>query len=152
SLIWEIAFHHIRENPWLGVGPGRPRKYLEVIDIYHAHNDIIQVAMETGLLSSALYTLMIGLLLTMTLRSLRRDRRTFMACLPVLAYFAYSWTGCPLGLPPATLLLAVCVNEARLQFVSRSTAEQSRSPRPQFPQARSTAALPPIPVRLKTQL
>ena len=152
SLIWEIAFHHIRENPWLGVGPGRPRKYLEVIDIYHAHNDIIQVAMETGLLSSALYTLMIGLLLTMTLRSLRRDRRTFMACLPILAYFAYSWTGCPLGLPPATLLLAICVNEARLQFASRSTEAQARSLHTQHAQQRSTTALPPIPGRLKTQL
>lgn len=152
SLIWEIAFHHIRENPWLGVGPGRPREFLEVIDIYHAHNDIIQVAMETGLPASALYTTMIGLLLTLPLFSLRRDRRTFMACLPILAYFAYSWTGCPLGLPPATLLLAICVNEARLHVAARSTEEQAQQQRNRQLHARTMLPPVPGPARLRPQL
>jgi hypothetical protein len=72
-----------------------------------------------------------------------------MACLPILAYFAYSWTGCPLGLPPATLLLAVCVNEARLHVSSRNAEEQALLLRRGT--QRSTSVLPPIPGKLRPQ-
>ncbi len=114
SLIWEISSWHIQKNPWLGVGPGEPRKYLATLDIYHAHNNIVQVAFETGIPSAVIYTVMIALLLVLPLRTMMGDRRTFMATLPILAYFSYSWTGSPLSFPAATLMLAAVANEARL--------------------------------------
>jgi O-antigen ligase len=96
------------------VGPGEPRKYLATLDIYHAHNNIVQVAFETGIPSAVIYTVMIGLLLLLPLRTMMGDRRTFMSTLPILAYFSYSWTGSPLSFPAATLMLAAVANEARL--------------------------------------
>ena len=54
SLIWRISWDHIVANPLLGVGPGEPRKFLAVLDINHAHNNIVQVAIETGLPSAAI--------------------------------------------------------------------------------------------------
>ena len=130
SLIWEISSWHIQKNPWLGVGPGEPRRYLATLDIYHAHNNIIQVAFETGIPSAAIYTLMIGLLLLLPVRTMLGDRRTFMTTLPILAYFAYSWTGSPLSFPAATLLLAAVANEARL---ARKRQELPLQPAPQTP-------------------
>ncbi len=115
SLIWRIAFQHVDQNPWLGVGPGFAPEKLSVIDIYHCHNNIVHVAMETGLPTAVIFSAMMLTLLLLPLRNLNSDRRMFISTLPILAYFSYSWTGYPLGLPAGTLLLAMCVNEARLQ-------------------------------------
>jgi len=114
SLIWDVAFDYISGNPALGVGPGKPKKLLAVIDIYHAHNNFIQVALETGIPAAAIFTLLILGLLWLCGKSVLRSREESLATLPILAYLSYSWTGTPLAYPGATLLLAVCVNEARV--------------------------------------
>ncbi len=114
SLIWQISLNHILKNPMLGVGPGQPKKLLAVLDINHAHNNFVQVAFETGIPSAVIFTIMIGLLLWLSVKSAFRSRENFLPTLSILAYFSYSVTAGPLMLPGATLLLAACVNEARV--------------------------------------
>jgi len=114
SVIWQISIDHIFANKLLGVGPGEPRKFLSVLDIYHAHNNIIQVAFETGLPSAAILALMVALLLWLPCRMSFSSRQNFVRTLPIVAYMTFAWTGAPLALPGATLFLVACVNEARV--------------------------------------
>ncbi|MFM7038919.1 MAG: O-antigen ligase family protein [Planctomycetaceae bacterium] len=114
SVIWEVALQYIREQPFLGVGPGRTRVALAVLDINHAHNNWIQVAIDTGLPSACLYLLMTIALLILPASALFRERHVFLPTLGILAYFSYSMTAGPVVYPNATLLLAACVNQARV--------------------------------------
>lgn len=114
SVIWRVAWDHIRTHPILGVGPGGPKKALAVIDINHAHNTFVQVALETGIPSAAVLGVLILLLLRLPLQTLMTRRECFVMTLPILAYTIYSWTAMPLTYSGMTLLLAACVHEARI--------------------------------------
>jgi hypothetical protein len=114
SVIWQISWDHIQAHSMLGVGPGEPRKILAVLDINHAHNNIVQVAFETGIPSSIIFTLMMASLLWLPVSMVWRSREAFVHTLPIVAYLIFSWTGGPLAFSGATLLLAACVNEARI--------------------------------------
>jgi O-antigen ligase len=117
SLIWDVSWDHVVQNPLLGVGPGNPQRFLSVMDINHAHNNFIQVALESGLLAAAIFTAMMLLLLWMPASTILRKREHFIHTLPLIAYIVFSWTGGPLAFPGATLLLAACVNEARVAIM-----------------------------------
>ncbi|HRA87811.1 MAG TPA: O-antigen ligase family protein [Planctomycetaceae bacterium] len=125
SLIWQISLHHILKNPMLGVGPGQPKKLLAVLDINHAHNNFVQVAFETGIPSAVIFTILIGLLLWLPVRAVFGSRESFLPTLSILAYVSYSVTAGPLVFPGATLLLAACVNEARVT-IQRGNLKTSR--------------------------
>jgi O-antigen ligase len=114
SLIWRVAWDHIRTHPMLGVGPGEPKKALAVIESYHAHNNFVQVALETGIPSCAILTLLVVLLLWLPAKTSLQSRESFVFTLSILAYTSFSWTAMPLAYPGMTLLLAACVHEARL--------------------------------------
>ncbi|MCX7385143.1 MAG: O-antigen ligase family protein [Planctomycetales bacterium] len=114
SLIWRVAWDHVKTHPMLGVGPGGPKKALAVIDTYHAHNNFVQVALETGIPSATIFSLLILLLLALPARTLLQTRDRFVVTLPILAYASYSWTAMPFTYPGMTLLLAACVHEARI--------------------------------------
>ena len=113
SLIWRISWDRVAQKPWLGVGPGNPQKFLAVLDINHAHNNFMQVALEAGLPAAAAFASMMLLLMWLPASAIVRQRACFVHTLPLLAYVSFSWTGGPLAFPGATLLLAACVNEAR---------------------------------------
>jgi O-antigen ligase len=114
SLIWRLAWNQISANPIVGVGPGGTKRVLSLIDTYHAHNNFVQVALETGILTCAIITLMAFLLLLLPAKAAFGSQKTFVFTLPILAYLSYSWTDMPLSFPGTTLLLAASVNEARL--------------------------------------
>lgn len=127
SVIWEVSFQHIMKNPMLGVGPGKPQKLLAVLDIHHAHNNFVQVAFESGIPACIIFSIMMGLLLWMPARMVLQKREYFVYTLPVIAYFIFSWTAGPLVFPGATLLLGICVNEARVAIRRQEEqAEQDR--------------------------
>ncbi|MCA9010201.1 MAG: O-antigen ligase family protein [Planctomycetaceae bacterium] len=119
TLIWRVAWDHISTHQLLGVGPGGPKRALAVIDTYHCHNNFVQVALETGIPSFAIFSLLVILLLLMPARAVLRGRSCFVFTLPILAYLSYSWTEMPLTFPGTTLLLAACVHEARLAVQRR---------------------------------
>ncbi len=138
SVIWQISWDHVLANPMLGVGPGEPRRILAVLDINHAHNNFMQVAFETGLPSAAIFVIMAAILISMPASMIFRKREYFVHTLPIFAYMIFSWTGGPLTFPGATLLLAACVNEARVA-VARQEAHDRRWGRvaSPFPETRS---------------
>jgi hypothetical protein len=113
SLIWRISWDRVAQRPVLGVGPGNPQKFLAVLDINHAHNNFLQVALESGIPAAAIFTSMMLLLMWLPVSAMLRRKECFVHTLPLLAYVSFSWTGGPLAFPGATLLLAACVNEAR---------------------------------------
>jgi hypothetical protein len=129
SMIWRVAWDHIKAHPMLGVGPGGPKKALAVIDIYHAHNNFVQVALETGIPSAIIFSLLILLLLALPARTLLQSRDRFVVTLPILAYASFSWTAMPLTYPGMTLLLVACVHEARvsIQLESKIASQSLRS-------------------------
>lgn len=127
SVIWQISWDHILAKPGLGVGPGEPRRILAVLDINHAHNNIMQVAFETGLPTAAMYVVMVVLLLWLPVRMCLSKREHFVHALPIIAYMIFSWTGGPLTFPGATLLLAACVNEARVAANRQERSQPARN-------------------------
>lgn len=141
SVIWQVAWGHIRTHPMLGVGPGGPRQALQVVDTYHAHNNFVQVALETGIPSSVIFVLLTSLLLWLPAKTLFGRREYFLPTLPILAYASFSWTAMPLTYSGMTLLLAACVHEARIVIQSRSQSvnkqERVRSDNPRKSLVRS---------------
>ncbi|MFN9718087.1 MAG: O-antigen ligase family protein [Planctomycetota bacterium] len=133
SLIWRIAKEHIVRNPMLGVGPGKTKEALSVIETYHAHNNIIQVVLESGIPAGIIITLLTIMLLCLPVRMIFGSREGFLCTLPVLAYLGFSVTATPLVYPAVTFLLVACVNEARVaiqrdtqQAVARRSSPFSR--------------------------
>jgi len=120
SVIWRVAWDRIVEHPMLGVGPGGPKQALAVVDIYHAHNNFIQVALETGIPSALIFITMFLLLLSLPAKTILQSRERFLVTLPIVAYFSYSLTAMPLSFSGMTLLLAACVHEARLVIQRKS--------------------------------
>ena len=140
SVIWRISWDGISQNPIWGVGPGEPRKILAVLDINHAHNNFVQVAFETGLPTAVIFCVMIALLLWLPCSTIARSRGYFVHTLPIVAYVIFSWTGGPLTFPGATLLLAVCVNEARCAIAREQQRERDAQRPHRLPQAQRRAA------------
>ncbi len=126
SLIWRISWDHAMEKPWLGVGPGAAKKILAVMDINHAHNNFMQVALESGFLAGGIFAAMMLLMLRLPASTVFRNREYFIHTIPLIAYVIFSWTGGPLAFPGATLLLAACVNEAR-SAITREDAARTAS-------------------------
>ena len=124
SVIWQVSWDHIVRSPMLGVGPGEPRRILAVLDINHAHNNLVQVAFETGLPSAAIVLVMFAILAAMPATMLFRRREHFVYTLPIVAYMFFSVTSGPLTFPGATLLLAACVNEARVAMARQVAYER----------------------------
>lgn len=137
SLIWRVAWDHIRTHPMLGVGPGGPKKALAVIDIYHAHNNFVQVALETGIPSCLIFTALVMLLLWLPGKTILRSREYFVLTLPILAYLSYSWTAMPLTYPGVSLLLAACVHEARIAIQRKNELAVTRRNSQRSPALRS---------------
>lgn len=126
SLIWEIAGEHISQQPMLGVGPGKAQVALAVLDTNHAHNNIVQIALETGLPSATLYMMLVAGMLYLPGRAVFMDKATFLPTLGILAYHAYSITAGPIVLPTATLLLGACVNESRMSCRRQEQEQRQR--------------------------
>ena len=141
SVIWRVAWDHIKVHPMLGVGPGGPKKALAVIDINHAHNTFVQVALETGIPSGVIFGVLVLLLLRLPVKTILKRREHFVMTLPILSYTIYSWTAMPLTYSGMTLLLAACVHEARIA-IQRQTRllTQTHRPRQALPARRPRLA------------
>lgn len=101
------------KSPWFGVGPGKAGDILAVIDVKHAHSNYVQIALECGLPAALIFCLIMGMLLKLPAIAILKNREAFILSLSVVGYFLYSLTDNPIHHPQATLLLVVCVHEAR---------------------------------------
>jgi hypothetical protein len=128
SVIWGISSQYIQASPWIGIGPGGSEKVLRVIDINHAHNNVIQIALESGIPVALLYVWISIRLLMIPAQGLFSTRWAFLAGLPVVAYFMVSLTDNTIHHPETTLLLVACVHEARRVMLSaRPVRPEKRS-------------------------
>ena len=132
SMIWAICKEHIWNSPWFGIGPGNSDVALGVIDIGHAHNNVIQIALECGLVVAGLYCALMVLLLRLPALAVFRSRQSFVLCLSIVGYCLYSVTDNPIHHPQATLLFAACVHEAR-RVLQESATEHETFSSQQFP-------------------
>jgi len=126
SLIWSLSSDYIQRYPWFGIGPGRSEKVLAVIDINHAHNNLVQIALESGIPAAIIALLVFASLLKLPATGLFRSRQTFLMCLPVLPYIAQSFTDIPIHQPQQTLLLVLCVCTARTAIQESNEEYQVR--------------------------
>lgn len=60
--VWQTAWSHVGEHPWFGIGLMNYRHLPDAIDL-HPHNWLIQLLLETGLVGTALFMAMMGLLI-----------------------------------------------------------------------------------------
>jgi len=112
TIIWGVAGDAIRENPMLGVGPGNSDDTLSILDMNHAHNNVIQVALEMGVVCAAMVLLISIYASLITVKLLLGDHRKLIAGLPVFSYLIYSITASPIQHPEVTLLLVITMNHA----------------------------------------
>lgn len=113
SLIWSVCSDYIYGSPWFGIGPGKADIVLSVLDVNHAHSNLVQIALECGVIVAGLYCVLMALLLKTPAVAILKSRDSFVLTLSAVGYFLYSLTDNPIHHPQATLLLAACVHEAR---------------------------------------
>lgn len=77
--LWRESLGHILDHPWLGYGFGRGslRAALHATFndgvLWHSHNLLLEVALQTGLIGLALFLLLLGSLMRAAVRHLRHD-------------------------------------------------------------------------------
>ncbi len=125
SMIWQVAWDHIKVDPMLGVGPGGAKQALSTAGAYHAHNNYVQVALETGIPSAVIIASLFLLLLWLPAKTVFKSREQFVFTLPIIAYFSYSWTAMPVACPGVTLLFAACVHEYRVAMQKQSRKQKA---------------------------
>lgn len=142
SLIWTVCMEYIQKSPWLGIGPGKSDEVLAVMDINHAHNNFVQVAMESGLVAAVVFLLTFVALLQLPLRAALVNRRAFMLSLPVIGYWSQTMTDTPIHHPQQTLLLVICVFEARRMLYDSTRDEPGFQTQTQYSAAVSAIGRP----------
>ena len=65
ATIMSAGFRHLRESPWLGVGLNEFRTLFHPggVDVAHAHNIVLQTALDLGIAGSLAYWSIVALLL-----------------------------------------------------------------------------------------
>jgi O-antigen ligase len=126
TTIWGVAGDAIRENPMLGVGPGNSDDTLSILDMTHAHNNVIQVALEMGVVCAGIVLLISVYASLITVKLLLGDHRKLIAGLPVFSYLIYSITASPIQHPEVTLLLVITMNHALTIVEETGTGAESK--------------------------
>jgi len=119
SEIWAVALDAVRESSWLGVGPGNSGAALREVGGGHAHNGLLQSALEAGWPGAAAYAALIIYLTVLAARLLRQGGMETVWALPLLAYMGFSVVSAPIQRPDSTLALVLVVMSARAQIRPR---------------------------------
>gem|GEM_PF-3071123 len=118
--IWTVALDATRESSWLGVGPGNSDDALRELGGGHAHNGLVQSALESGLLGALLFGALAVYLLALAARLYRQGGQNTLWALSLLAYLGFSIVSAPIQRPDFTLALVVVVMAAREHVGPRS--------------------------------
>jgi O-antigen ligase len=111
--IWSAALDASRESAWLGVGPGNSVDALREVDVVHAHNGLVQSALEAGWPGALSYAALSIYVIVLALRLLRQDGQDTLWALSLLAYVGFSVISAPIQRPDSTLVLVLVVMAAR---------------------------------------
>lgn len=115
--IWTVSLQSISQNPLFGVAPGGAKYELASIDVYHAHNSWLNMALESGAPAGALFILITIALAFHAIRLiLRGGAATGFGC-AIAAYLSSSMVATTTSNPELTLALVLMVTVSRLPEV-----------------------------------
>ena len=98
TYIWKAVLESIAERPWIGYGYsafwggiGSPAtavwaktgRLLDGLHVSHAHNGLLDLVLQVGIVGAAAYLVLVGATLVWSLRSLRTSGATSEALLPL---------------------------------------------------------------------
>jgi O-antigen ligase len=113
TFVWNAALQMISESPWVGhgfgVGAKHLRYYAEVFKPLHAHNDVLNAAVDTGFFGAALLIFVYIVFLVKSIRRAWRDPRYALPAALGTCVFIYSLTEPVLSrevLAPGVVLVA----------------------------------------------
>lgn len=113
--IWSVALEATGESSWLGVGPGNSGDALRALGGGHAHNGLVQSALEAGLPGALMFAGLAIYLVVLAARLLRQGGQDTLWALSLLAYLGFSMVSAPLQRPDFTLALVLVIMAAREQ-------------------------------------
>jgi O-antigen ligase len=116
--IWSLAWDLSQENLLFGIGPGGAAAALEQIQVYHAHNNVLNTLLESGLPAALLFALFHLALFVLAAKAiLKGGGGTYLGC-GILAWLASGMVGTTITNPELTLTLilisgacGVCLRE-----------------------------------------
>ncbi|MFC1707846.1 O-antigen ligase family protein [Planctomycetota bacterium] len=126
--IWAYAWERAAEVWVLGTGPGGAPRALSDMEMYHAHNSILNTLLESGIVPAIL---MVGLTLylgVVGVRSILRGGSALCFGCGILSYLAYSVVATPISRPELTLTLVLVVCACRYQLSERRGSLQPMMP------------------------
>lgn len=112
-LIWNEAWISIKKNILLGVGPGLASNALRFINIYHAHNNIIHVTLECGIIGAILICAFQLAIVFVAWKCWKSHSDSFFISASLVGYLIYSLVETPITHPELTMMLAIFLNYAR---------------------------------------
>jgi O-antigen ligase len=116
--IWSLAWQRILNNPLFGVAPGGVPLELAEIGVYHAHNTVLNTALESGLLAGALIALIFFALIVCAARLLFCCGMSVGYGCAILAYLSSSVVSTTTNSPELTFALVLVVAVSRLNSQS----------------------------------
>ena len=107
--IWQLAWDLSKENPLFGIGPGGAASALAQIQVYHAHNNVLNTLLESGVPAAFLFALIhFALFARATKAIIKGGRGTYLAC-SIFAWLASGMVGTTITNPELTLTLILIV-------------------------------------------
>lgn len=111
--IWDLAIDGLRRTSWLGVGPGNSGDALRAVGGGHAHNNLVQTALETGWPGAIAATAVTIYVIVLAARLLWRGGQDTLWALSLLAYLGFSVISSPIVRPDLSLALVLVILAAR---------------------------------------
>ena len=103
--IWQLAWDLSQENLLFGIGPGGAAGSLAQIQVYHAHNNILNTLLEFGLPAAILFALVHLALFALAAKAIfKSGSGTYLGC-SIFAWLASGMVGMTITNPELTLTL-----------------------------------------------
>lgn len=117
--IWDVAIENLRRSSWLGVGPGNSADALREVGNVHAHNNLVQTALEAGWPGALAAAGLTVYVIILAARLLWRDGHNTLWALSLLAYLGFSMISSPIVRPDFSLVLVLVIMVGRERVGTR---------------------------------
>jgi O-antigen ligase len=117
--IWHIAVDGLRGSSWLGVGPGNSADALREVGGGHAHNNVVQTALEAGWPGAIAAAGLTAYVIVLAVRLLWRGGQETLWALSLSAYLGFSIISSPIVRPDFSLALILVIMVAREHLGAR---------------------------------
>lgn len=119
--IWDAAIAIWRNNMLFGVSPGGAAAALQELSVYHAHSNILNTLLESGLVAAVLLVLLHVWLACLAVKLfLSSAEQACLAC-AILVWLSSGQVATTITNPEVTVLLAVITATGRLELQRKAT-------------------------------